>query len=61
MPNGTNKIQLHTNFILDTGSETMLIRQDKADKSKLLGTNRTLNITNAVATKKKVPSKLVSF
>ena len=39
----------------------MLIRQDKADKSKLLGTNRTLNITNAVATKKKVPSKLVSF
>ena len=32
IPSSTNKIQLHTNAILDIGSEIMLIRQDKAVK-----------------------------
>ena len=59
--NNTNKIEFHTNAILDAESDTTLISQDIADKLNLQGTNKTLNITKAVATKKKILSKMVNF
>lgn len=61
MLNSTNKIEIHRNAILDTEPETTLIFQDIADKSKVQGTNRILNITKTAATKEKILSKMVNF
>ena len=54
----TNKIELQTNVIIGAGSNKTLIRQDAADKSNLQIKKRTLNITNAVATNKRISSRI---
>ena len=41
-------IEVHTNVLLDKGSETSLIPKDIADKLKLTGKRRTMNISPEV-------------
>lgn len=59
--NSTNKIELQTNAILDTGSGKTLLRQDAADKLNLQLIDITLNNTNVVATNKKISSRWSIF
>ena len=41
-------IEVHTYALLDTGSDTILIQKDMADKLKLNGIRRAMKISNAV-------------
>ena len=52
---------VHTNAILDSGSDTTLIRSDIAQRLNLNGEERTLNISNVLADKRRIISKRVSF
>ena len=59
--NNRKDIEVHTNALLDTGSDTTLIRKDIADKLKLTGIRRTTNISNAVTNTRKISSQVVNF
>ena len=50
-------IEVHTNVLLDKGSETSLIPKDIADKLKLTGERRTMNISNTVKNTRKCHQK----
>ena len=45
LTNSKRDIEVHTNVLLDTGSDTTLIRKDIADKLKLNGIRRTMNMS----------------
>ena len=57
--NGENFIT--TNALLDTGSDSTLIRQDVADKLRLSGMDQSLELSNVMSISKKMKSKLVKF
>ena len=61
LSNSRRDIEVHTNALLDTGSDTTLIRKDIADKLKLNGIRRTMNISNAVTNTRKISSQVVNF
>ena len=61
LTNSRRDIEVHTNALLDTGSDTTLIRKDIADKLKLNGIRRTINISNAVTNTRKMSSQVVNF
>ena len=61
LTNSRRDIEVHTNALLDTGSDTTLIRKDIADKLKLNGIRRTLNISNAVTNIRKISSQAINF
>ena len=61
LTNSKRDIEVHTNALLDTGSDTTLIRKDIADKLKLNGIRRTMNISNAVTNTRKISSQVVNF
>ena len=61
LTNSRRDIEVHTNALLDTGSDTTLIRKDIADKLKLNRIRRTINISNAVTNTRKMSSQVVSF
>ena len=61
LTNSSRDIEVHTNALLDTGSDTTLIRKDITDKLKLTGIRRTMNISNAVTNTRKISSQLVNF
>ena len=50
-------IVVQTNALLDTGSDTTLLRSDIATKQQLKGENRKLNINSALSHRKNVNSK----
>ena len=54
-------MEVHTNALLDTGSDTTLIQKDIADKLKLTGIRRTMNILNTVTNTRKISSQVVNF
>ena len=60
LTNSRRDIEVHTNALLDTGSDTTLIRKDIADKLKLNGIRRTMNISNAVTNTRKISSQVVN-
>ena len=49
------------NALLDSGSDSMLISKELADKLNLCSGERSLTITNVMSTKLKIKSKLVNF
>ena len=59
--NSRRNIEVHTNALLDTGSDITLIRKDIADKLKLNGIRRTINISNSVTNTRKISSQVVNF
>ena len=59
MTNIRRDIEVHTSALLDTGSDTTLIRKDIADMLKLNGIRRTMNISNAVTNTRKISSQVV--
>ena len=61
MINSRRDIEVHTNALLDTGSDTTLIWKDIVDKLKLTGIRRTMNISNAVTNTRKISSQVVNF
>ena len=61
LTNSSRDIEVYTNALLDTGSDTTLIRKDIADKLKLNGIRRTMNISNAVTNTRKISSQVVNF
>ena len=61
LTNSRRDIEVHTNALLDTGSDTTLIRKDIADKLKLNRIRRTINISNAVTNTRKMSSQVVNF
>ena len=61
LTNSRRDIEVHTNVLLDTGSDTTLIRKDIADKLKLNGIRRTMNISNAVTNTRMISSQIVNF
>ena len=54
-------IAVHTNALLNTGSATTLIRKDIANKLKLTGIRRTMNISNVVTNTRKISLQVVNF
>ena len=60
LTNSRRDIEIHTNALLDTGSDTTLIRKDIAEKLKLNGIRRTMNISNAVTNTRKISSQVVN-
>ena len=60
LSNSRRDIEVHTNALLDTGSDTTLIRKDIADKLKLNGIRRTMNISNAVTNTTKISSQVLN-
>ena len=60
LTNSSRDIEVYTNALLDTGSDTTLIRKDIADKLKLNGIRRTMNISNAVTNTRKISSQVVN-
>ena len=54
-------IVVETNALLDTGSDTTLLRSDIATKLQLKGEDRKLNISSALSHRKNVSSKIVTF
>ena len=52
---------VHTNAVLDAGSDVTLIREDIAHILNLRGKNKTLEIRNALLNSLSVQSKIVSF
>ena len=54
LTNSRRDIEVHTNALLDTGSDTILIRKDIADKLKLNGIRRAMNTSNAVTKTRKI-------
>ena len=54
-------IVVETNALLDTGSDTTLLRSDIAAKLQLKRENRKLNINSALSHRKNVNSKIVTF
>ena len=52
---------IETNALLDTGSDSTLIRQDIADILNLPGMKHSLELSNVMSISKKINSKLVSF
>ena len=65
LTNSRRDIEVHTNALLDTGSDTTLNRKDitvnRYYKLKLTGIRRTMNISNAVTNTRKISSQLVNF
>ena len=59
--NSRRDIKVHTNALLDTGSVMSLTRKDIADKLKLTGIRRTVNISNATTNTRKLSSEVVNF
>ena len=58
LTNSRRDIEVHTNALLDRGSDTTLVRKDIADK---LNGIRTINISNAVTNTRKMSSQVVNF
>ena len=54
-------IEIHTNAVLDTGWDAILIPKDIAGKFKLSGIRKKTNILNAVTNKRKTSSEVVNF
>ena len=54
LTNSRRDIEVHTHALLDTGSDTILIRKDIADKLKLNGIRRAMNTSNAVTKTRKI-------
>ena len=54
-------IAVETNALLDTGSDTTLLRSDIAVKLQLKGQNRKLNINSTLSHRKNVNFKIVTF
>ena len=61
LTNSRRDIEVHTNKLLDTGSNTTLIQKDIADKLKLNRIRRTMNISNAVTNTRKISLQVVNF
>ena len=61
LTNSRRDIEVHTNTLLDTGSNTTLIQKDIADKLKLNRIRRTMNISNVVTNTRKISSQVVNF
>lgn len=61
LKNTKGDIEVHTNAMLDSGSDTSLIRKDIAEKLNLSGVKTTMNLSNVVSKTKKVSSEIVSF
>ena len=61
LTNSRRDMEVHTNALLDTGSDTTLIRKDIADKLKLNGIRRTMNMSNAVTNTRMISSQIVNF
>ena len=59
--NSRRDIEVHTNTLLDTGWNTILIQKDIADKLKLNRISRTMNISNVVTNARKISSQVVNF
>ena len=54
-------IEVHTNALLDAGSDTPLIGKDIAGKLKLTGIRMTMNISNADTNTRKLSAQVVNF
>ena len=54
-------IEIHTNAVLDTGWDAILIPKDIVGKFKLSGIRKKTNILNAVTNKRKTSSEVVNF
>ena len=54
-------IEVHTNVLLDTGSDTPLIGKDIAGKLKLAGIRMIMNISNADTNTRKLRAQVVNF
>ena len=54
-------IEVHTNELLDTVSDTTLNWKDIAGKLRLTGTRRAMNISNDVTNTRKISSQVVNL
>ena len=61
LTNSRRDIEVHTNALFDTGSDTTLIRKHIADKLKLTGIRREMNISNAVTNIRKISPQVANF
>ena len=61
LTNSKRDIEVRANALLDTASDTTLIRKNIADKSKLTRIRRTMNISNAVTNTRTISSQVVNF